>query len=80
MDEWDYNYTDIDLSVLFDIIIASNHMGIKSLVELYSAKVASIMKCGTAEEIRQKFNIHTDFTPEEEEQILKENKWCMENL
>ena len=55
-------------------------MGIKSLVELYSAKVASIMKCGTAEEIRQKFNIHTDFTTEEEEQILKENKWCMENL
>ena len=29
-----------------------------------------------AEEIRRMFNIKNDFTPEEEEQVRKENEWC----
>uniref|UniRef100_A0A0K0DLJ7 Skp1-related protein n=1 Tax=Angiostrongylus cantonensis TaxID=6313 RepID=A0A0K0DLJ7_ANGCA len=32
----------------------------------------------TTEEIREMFNIVNDFTPEEEEQIRKENAWCEE--
>ncbi len=32
----------------------------------------------TPEEIRKTFNIKNDFTPEEEEQIRKENEWCMD--
>ncbi|VDM51727.1 unnamed protein product [Angiostrongylus costaricensis] len=32
----------------------------------------------TPEEIRKMFNIVNDFTPEEEEQIRKENAWCEE--
>ena len=30
----------------------------------------------TPEEIRKTFNIKNDFTPEEEEQVRKENEWC----
>ena len=30
----------------------------------------------TPEEIRKAFNIKNEFTPEEEEQIRKENEWC----
>ena len=55
-------------------------MDIKPLLELASAKVASIIKGKNTEEIRKTFNITNDFTPEEEQQILEENKWCMENL
>ena len=55
-------------------------MDIKPLLELVSAKVASIIKGKTTEEIRKTFNITNDFTPEEEQQIIEENKWCMENL
>jgi S-phase kinase-associated protein 1 len=29
-------------------------------------------------EIRRTFNIKNDFTPEEEEQVRKENEWCDE--
>ena len=29
-----------------------------------------------ADEIRRMFNIKNDFTPEEEEQVRKENEWC----
>ena len=35
---------------------------------------------GDDEEIRKTFGITNDFTPEEEQQIIEENKWCMENL
>ena len=78
--EWDYNYIDIELDLIFELILGANYMDIKPLLELASAKVASIIKGKTTEEIRKTFNITNDFTPEEEQQILEENKWCMENL
>ena len=56
-------------------------MDIKPLLELASAKVASLLTAGKrTEEIRKLFNIENSFTPEEEQQIIEENKWCMENL
>ena len=78
--EWDYNFIDTDLDLIFELILGANYMDIKPLLELASAKVASIIKGKTTEEIRKTFNITNDFTPEEEQQILEENKWCMENL
>ena len=80
VDEFDFNFTEIDLDMLFEIILASNYLDIKPLQELASAKVASILKGKTTEEIRRTFNITNEFTPEEEQQIIEENKWCMENL
>jgi S-phase kinase-associated protein 1 len=35
-----------------------------------------MIKGKSVEEIRKTFNIVNDFTPEEEEQIRKENEWC----
>ena len=80
VDEFDFNFTDIDLDMIFEIVLASNYLDIKPLLELASAKVASILKGKTTEEIRRTFNITNEFTPEEEQQIIEENKWCMENL
>jgi S-phase kinase-associated protein 1 len=37
-----------------------------------------MIKGKTAEEIRKTFHIRNDFTPEEEEQVRKENLWCEE--
>ena len=78
--EWDFNYINIDLELIFELILGANYMDIKNLLELASAKVASIIKGKNTEEIRKTFGITNDFTPEEEQQILEENKWCMENL
>ena len=78
--EWDYNFIDLDLDMVFDLSLASNKLDIKSLLELTSAKTASIIKGKNTEEIKKDFNITSDFTPDEEQQILEENKWCMENL
>lgn len=32
----------------------------------------------TPEEIRKTFNIRNDFTPEEEEEVRRENQWAFE--
>lgn len=80
VDAWDYQYIDLELDVIFQIILASNYMDIKPLMELASSKVASIIKGKSPEEIRKTFNIQNDFTPEEEAQLVEENQWCNENL
>uniref|UniRef100_A0A6T9E8N6 Uncharacterized protein n=1 Tax=Noctiluca scintillans TaxID=2966 RepID=A0A6T9E8N6_NOCSC len=74
--EWDAEYVNIDQEVLFEIILAANYLDIKSLLDLTCAKVASLIKGKTTEEIRKQFNIVNDFTPEEEAQVREENRWC----
>ena len=51
-------------------------MDISSLLELGTAKVASVIKGKNTEEMRKIFNIENDFTPQEEQEILEESKWC----
>ena len=80
VDEWDYNFMNVELDEMLEILLASNYMNIKPLLELSSAKQASIIKGKTIEEINKLYNLENDFTPEEEQQILEENKWCLENL
>ena len=80
IDTWDYEFINVDLDLIFEIILAANYMDIKPLLELASSKVASIIKGKTPEEIRKTFNIQNDFTPEEEQQIREENQWCLDNL
>ena len=78
VEPWDANFVDIEQELLFELILAANYMDIKSLLDLTCAKVASMIKGKTPEEIRKTFNIVNDFTPEEEAQVREENKWCEE--
>ena len=73
--EWDAAFVAIEQEMLFELILAANYMNIKSLLDLTCAKVASMIKGKTAEEIRKTFNIVNDFTPEEEVQVREENRW-----
>ncbi|KAF4727623.1 suppressor of kinetochore protein mutant, partial [Perkinsus olseni] len=74
--DWDCEFVNIEQEILFELILAANYLDIKSLLDLSCAKVASMIKGKTPEEIRQQFNIVNDFTPEEEAQVREENKWC----
>lgn len=66
LDEWDISFINgIELEKVFDLINASNYMDIKPLLDLSCAKIASLMKGKTAEEIRAMFNIECDLSPEE---------------
>eukprot|EP00547_Thalassionema_nitzschioides_P000358 CAMPEP_0194199408 /NCGR_PEP_ID=MMETSP0156-20130528/438_1 /TAXON_ID=33649 /ORGANISM="Thalassionema nitzschioides, Strain L26-B" /LENGTH=169 /DNA_ID=CAMNT_0038924297 /DNA_START=74 /DNA_END=583 /DNA_ORIENTATION=- len=76
--EWYANYVDVEQVVLFELILAANYMDIKPLLDLACATVASMIKDKTPEEIRTRFNITNDFSPEEEAKVREENKWCEE--
>jgi S-phase kinase-associated protein 1 len=75
---WDADFVKVEQSVLFDLILAANYLNIKNLLDLTCQTVADMIKGKTPEEIRKTFNIKNDFTPEEEEDVRRENQWAFE--
>ena len=76
---WELEYcSKMDQDTVFQLILGANYMDIRPLLEMMCSYVANQIKGKTPAEIRAHFNIPTDFTPEEEEQIRKENEWCQE--
>uniref|UniRef100_A0A8R1HRM8 Skp1-related protein n=2 Tax=Caenorhabditis japonica TaxID=281687 RepID=A0A8R1HRM8_CAEJA len=73
---WDTEFLKVDQGTLFELILAANYLDIKGLLDVTCKAVANMIKGKSPEEIRRTFNIKNDFTPEEEEQIRKENAWC----
>ncbi|KAJ1939234.1 hypothetical protein FBU59_004193 [Linderina macrospora] len=76
IEPWDEKFIKVDQELLFEILLASNYMDIKPLLDLGCKTVANMIRGKTPEEIRKAFNIVDDFTPEEKEQIRKENEWA----
>jgi S-phase kinase-associated protein 1 len=76
---WDKDYLKVmDDATLFSTILAANYLDIKPLLDLTCKAVADEIKGKSPEEIRVRFNIKNDFTPEEEEEVKRENAWCEE--
>ena len=59
-------------------MLAANYLNIKTLLDLTCTSVAHRIKNKTTEEIRQTFGLKNDFTPEEEEEIRKEDQWAFD--
>jgi len=76
IEEWDQKYMQVDQEMLFEIILAANYLDIKALLDVGCKTVANMIKGKSPEEIRKTFNIQNDFTPEEEDQIRRENEWA----
>lgn len=80
--EWYAKFSDIPVDtnqeLIYDMIRAANYMDIKPLLDLMCAKVASMIKGKTPEEIRETFNITKDFTEKEEEDLKQANRWAEE--
>ena len=74
----DAEFVKVDQSTLFELILAANYLNIKPLLDLTCLTVANMIKGKTPEEIRKTFNIPNDFTPEEEEEVRRENQWAFE--
>mgnify|MGYP003339330557 CR=1 FL=1 len=75
-DPWDHEFCKVPQDALFELILAANYLEIRPLLDLTCKAVANLIKGKSPEEIRKTFNITNVFTPEEEEQIRKENEWC----
>ncbi|KAL7798363.1 E3 ubiquitin ligase SCF complex, Skp subunit [Trichoderma ceciliae] len=76
IEEWDQKFMQVDQEMLFEIILASNFLDIKPLLDVGCKTVANMIKGKSPEEIRKTFNITNDFSAEEEEQIRRENEWA----
>jgi S-phase kinase-associated protein 1 len=75
---WDADFVKIDSTTLFELVIAANYLNINNLLNLTCNTIGEMIKGKTSEEIRQTFNIVNDFSPEEEEEIRKENQWAFD--
>lgn len=75
---WDLDFCKAEQVVLFEMILAANYLDNKELLDLLCKTIANMIKGKTPDVIRKTFNIQNNFTPEEEEQVKKENEWCEE--
>lgn len=76
---WDFEFVSFgDDQCVFQLILAANYLNVKPLLELACAWVASQMRGKTTEQIRERFGIVNDFTPEEEQTMRENNKWVGE--
>jgi S-phase kinase-associated protein 1 len=75
---WNLDFVKVDQATLFELISAANYLRIKNLVDLTCQTVADMIKGKTPEELKKTFNIKNDFTPEEEEEVRRENPWAFE--
>ncbi|XP_031114203.1 SKP1-like protein 1A [Ipomoea triloba] len=76
--DFDANFIKVDHQTLSDLIIAANFLNVKSLLDLTCQAAANLIEKMTVEDVRKFFNIQNDFTPEEEEEIRRENAWAFE--
>ena len=66
LSDWDFNYiNNIDLDTTFELMNAASDLGIQSLLDLASTKIASILKNKSIEEIRNMFNSGCDLSEKE---------------
>ncbi|KAH7332158.1 hypothetical protein KP509_20G072200 [Ceratopteris richardii] len=76
---WHAQFLEVDQATLFDLIQAANYLNIQALLDLTCQCVADMIKGKSPEEIRKTFNIKNDFTPEQEEEVRRENQWAFED-
>ncbi|WRX13010.1 SKP1 component [Theobroma cacao] len=68
---WESKFVDIDKDSLYELLLAADYLNIDSLLDRVIKQVADMIKASrSVEEVRQTFGIKSDFTPEEEEEIL----------
>ena len=71
VDNWDYDYININEEKIFEIMLAANFMDIQPLLDLTCAKIASEIKGKNDEEIRRLFKFEKDSDEDGEEDYIK---------
>ena len=76
IEEWDYNFIDIDVNRVFKIMEAANFLDIRPLLNLTCAKISSLIKGKNPSEIRRVLGFEDDIVEsdnKEEENEIKMN-------
>eukprot|EP01018_Ginkgo_biloba_P018041 Gb_41410 [translate_table: standard] len=77
---WEADFMDdVDQYDLYQIILAGNYMNIRSLLDFTCRVVAGMLRGKSPEEVRMIFNIKSDFSEQEEEDIRNNHRWAFED-
>ena len=80
-DSWSAEFIEeLDLEALTNLTVTANYLDIPSLLELATAKLASMCKDKSEEEIFKSFGISDVYSEEERNKLKEEHKWIEENL
>ena len=66
VDDWDYEYINLQNDTILELMLAANFMDIKPLLELTCAKIASVIKGKSPEEIQNEFKMEKDFDDDDD--------------
>ncbi|XP_015170223.1 SKP1-like protein 1B [Solanum tuberosum] len=75
---FDQDFLKMSQSELVGVLLAANFFDDKQLKEIIIQEFADRIKGKPIEEIREVFGIVNDYTPEEEEEVRRENAWAFE--
>eukprot|EP00808_Paulinella_micropora_P018706 g6972.t1 len=68
---WDAAFCDADVDVIFRLLLAANYLAIKPLVDLLCAKLATLVRDRSVQQMKETFRIRP-FTKEEEVQVRRD--------
>lgn len=75
---WDLALVDLPDADLMALMHAANYIDCAPLLDLCGAKMATFLKNQSVANIRARFQIVNDLTPEEEKEIENEVQWAYE--
>lgn len=81
---WILEYSNIDDATIFEILIASNYLDHKEMLQIFVSKIGNVIneicKKNKLDDcprlIRERFSIPEDLTPEEVTEIKEKMAWC----
>lgn len=76
--DFDQALLNVEVSKLVAVITAANFLQMKRLEVVACKIIANKWKAKNPEQLRETFDIENDFTPEKEEQIIRENNLVVE--
>jgi len=75
--KWDQEFLEkMTKEQIYETLQACNYLDLKPLLEICCKTICNWMKGKSVEEVRTMFGIESDYTPEEEEKMKKDNAWA----
>jgi S-phase kinase-associated protein 1 len=76
IEEFDSKFFDIECKRLLEIVSAANFLNIPDLLDKSCSAIASLLCGKTPSELREILDVKTEYTKEEKEAVMKENRWA----
>jgi S-phase kinase-associated protein 1 len=76
IEEFDSKFFDVECKRLLEIVSAANFLNIPDLLDKSCSAIASLLRGKTPSELREILNVQTEYSREEKEAVMKENRWA----